>query len=142
MKIRFFRKKPKKKALARSLSFERERALCNAGWAPSQPFKATHRNPSQNERHPKPRAKKNRNNQNHDFIKFLIFGMFWPFEASRPSKSSPGGQIMLVDKISAKMDGIRPLLSQNNGKYIIFREGERRKKWDKLIPLWNKPTLP
>ena len=91
-----------------------------------------HRNPPEPQIHrnpkaPKPKKRKKReNSQNQDFIKSWIYGLFWSFEASRLSKSSPGGQIMLVDKISAKMDGYGPLSSQN------FKKAPKPKK-DKKI---------
>ena len=56
---------------------------------------------------------KRQKKKKHDFLKFWIFGPFWRFQASRTSKSGPGSQIMLVDKISAKMDGYGPLLKRN-----------------------------
>ena len=47
----------------------------------------------------KPKKTKRGKKQIKIFIKFESFSLFWPFEASGLSKSSPGGQIMLVDKI-------------------------------------------
>ena len=55
----------------------------------------------------------------------------------KPSKSSPGGQIMLVDKIWAKMDGFWPLLGQNYEKKHVFdreiTKREKKKKDENLI---------
>ena len=54
--------------------------------------------------------------------------MFWPFEASRPSKPSPRGQIILVDKISAKMDGYGPLLAPKSIATPKPQSPKRQKK--------------